>query len=1122
MENSPFEPKRTMQKGSDKHFFAAYLNTARHNVFITMCEVQKYMGKTEITSDDQIISGLSILDEAKTPDQALKLVIKLEKHFPFIQPMMNRFLQSQNRNEEKGRPQDYYYLLKNIFQTLNKLRNEFSHFEQQDTHVSTDLELTLNAVLDAAARGVKDRFNWEQEVVEDLFRMKAGMISKRDSYGREKTVRGAVPKPDFWYKFVSDSRFTEKGLAFFTCLFLEKKDAYLFLKQLRGFKDSREAKYQATFEAYCFYSIRMPLVRIVSNEIENALALDMLNELQRCPSDLFELLSETNKQKFRIDLNEVSADELEPEVVLKRKNDRFVSHILAYFDQTEAFSKLRFYLDLGNYHFKVYDKMIDKEKRTRRLTQKITAFGRLNEFQQLAKPEHWLALEQNKECGDDTPKPYIMETYPHYHLFEDNIGCKFVQTKVASYPDLTTNLKPSGAFKTEQPDFWMSKDDLMGMAFYQFLENQNGNGKRLSLPQTEQILRTQYHKARKLVKENLTPLFSEKMARFNGLIEPFEMSNEDPLLVQTYLSRKQEVNKYLQEQFKLDFHDVPDAITDYLMGIESRLFEDIATEKIEKLISQTERQLKTLDRKTDKKNRKNQVGRKEFKDIKAGKLGDFLAKDFLRFQPSLTTNGSDKITGLAFQVLQAKLAFYGRDKETLEDTLREFKLIDSENQHPFLKQLITKKHRGIISFYREYLGLKKNYLLKCLETKAFDSYQWLHLNKSRKKQEEDYIGKLLQNYSKLPVYMPRGMFIEPLKKLCSSIFIGQQWEACFEKERINTSFLIQQYFKIELNDEAQEFYQWERSYKIFNRMLDSRRSFELRNALPSIFLNTNQLEQQLPLLKEWIDSLPEINSKGMPERANRKKDLRAFLKSEKYIRHLKTQDMVLFLMAKDLLTRANDKTLIEQSLAKLKLKAIVPNAPNSILSEVIPFEVNLNLVSETSIDKHTETYQKVIFQPNLKIKNYGDFRRFLKDRRLHELLAYVTNERIERSILEKELEEYERTRIRIFKTIMDFEKKVCTNYATELLSVEENADAHTSRYEKILKAYVLGSGDNQVDIEKLKIIRNKFYHNEYPPYYLFKNDIQRRSINPSEKLLIATSFSTFVDDTYGVLIEKMN
>lgn len=123
-----------------------------------------------------------------------------------------------------------------------------------------------------------------------------------------------------------------------------------------------------------------------------ALALDMLNELQKCPSELFETLSPKDRSRFRVEVditnsseNNSSDNSEESQVLMMRFQDRFPRLALRYIDECNVFDKIRFQLSLGKYRYAFYDKMcIDSKEpdRVRSLQKDLNGFGRLQEIEE--------------------------------------------------------------------------------------------------------------------------------------------------------------------------------------------------------------------------------------------------------------------------------------------------------------------------------------------------------------------------------------------------------------------------------------------------------------------------------------------------------------------------------------------------------------------------------------------------------------------------------------------------------------------------------------------------------------------------------------------------------------------
>lgn len=372
-------PKNMM---SDPYYFAAYLNMARHNTFLVMTNLCSKLGKEPIKNDDDIFTN-KVFGELTNPgkeDIKQKIIKYLNHSFPFLQTIENEWLYQINKKvaDEKPSPNDYYNFFRELFETLKLLRNTFTHGgDISQVTVSPEIIAYMKKIYDAAINKARERMKYEETDVEHLRRMRPSYVK-----GKKQMVENA----HFHYKFDdATGKITMQGLAFFTCLFLEAKYAYQFLGQLYGFKDTRMPKSRAILEVYREYHMRIPNQRLDSHTDKNQLFMDMLNELSRCPSELFDQLERQYQERFKVttdlDQSEEASEDVEvPDNTLKRHEDRFTYFAMRYLDDQKLLKRLRFMLDLGNYHFHVYPKEIDGDLRTRRLTKKITAFGRLNEF----------------------------------------------------------------------------------------------------------------------------------------------------------------------------------------------------------------------------------------------------------------------------------------------------------------------------------------------------------------------------------------------------------------------------------------------------------------------------------------------------------------------------------------------------------------------------------------------------------------------------------------------------------------------------------------------------------------------------------------------------------------------
>ena len=151
---------------------------------------------------------------------------------------------------------------------------------------------------------------------------------------------------------------------------------------------------------------------------------------------------------------------------------------------------------------------------------------------------------------------------------------------------------------------------------------------------------------------------------------------------------------------------------------------------------------------------------------------------------------------------------------------------------------------------------------------------------------------------------------------------------------------------------------------------------------------------------------------------------------------------------------------------------------------------------------------KYLFHERFKLKNLGEFRLQVRDRRLPGLLAYYGEDEKKFHIMEirAELQSYRRTRVDVMELIRQLERKIgklCTEQITskreeikqshkentikkqavishdELLNMfKKYYDSKIQEYPDCFARYQEYFTEQQ--IYKMRVIRNAFCHNEYP------------------------------------------
>ncbi len=225
--------------------------------------------------------------------------------------------------------------------------------------------------------------------------------------------------------------------------------------------------------------------RLTSDNSTEGLLLDMVNELKRCPKELYPLLNDEDREKFKVKIEDIefdSEEEYKAMPVLKRSSNRFFYFVLRYLDS--ELQNLKFHIDLGNYCFHVYDQEIEGTIRKRRWIKKMTEFGNLEDLADDKRPSEWVEKTQKLEDRDiDKAEIYVTDTTPHYHINGQNIGIKFINNypKLKSrneiWPDLPDfdNTNKTGKPKNVVPDCWLSLYELPSIVFYHLVQQQNSS-----------------------------------------------------------------------------------------------------------------------------------------------------------------------------------------------------------------------------------------------------------------------------------------------------------------------------------------------------------------------------------------------------------------------------------------------------------------------------------------------------------------------------------------------------------------------------------------------------------------------------------------------------------------------
>lgn len=1048
-----------------KYLFATYSTMALMNIQTVLNHIQKLVNLDGISNERKedywehpVIKHLENASFGdKNPEKTKAVMEKLLQCFPFLKVMAEN--QREYSNKKRGEQrfeinnQDMFKVLDTILRVLKGYRDCSCHYFFKDgrwddgsifLRSERSLAIMMDNYYDVALSNVKEKYNYTTEQL--------AFIQNH----RKKKIRGNL---NFFLSIKSNNndrtgqvRLSGVGVALLICLFLEKKYINSFISKIhingKYPTDSEESR--VIRRSMAINSIRLPRERIKSDKKGMAIAMDMLNELKRCPKELFETFSYGDQSHFRI----VSSDY--NEVLQMRSTDRFAQLVLQYIDYNRLFVNLRFHVNMGKlrYLFSANKLCIDGQSRVRIIEHQINGFGRIDELEEYRKSENGTYGNSNiiirdfentrRDDADESNYPYIVDTYSRYLLDNNKVEMCFSNDKIV--PNIVKDRNGKWYVEKTIPSCRLSTLELPAMMFHMLLLGS------------------------KVTEERIKKVYGNYLKLFESLREgTLTSANID--------------------SFGIARADIPQKVMDAVNGVTNGKDYDAFVEKtLEEMLDDTINRLSRLkESKRTINSSSNKMGKPGFRQLSAGRIADYLAEDIIKFQPSARKGdnyGSDKMTGMNYRVMQATIATFSSNGETdafclLEQMFRKAGLLggtDGKQAHPFLGKALLRKPQNTIDLYENYLYAKKRYL----ENKRNDIDEGrrvriacVNYNKSKwAKRDSNFYSTLGDIYLEdIPIELPRQMFDEDIKNALRKI---PEMNG-IDFDNANVTYLIGEYMRRTKNDGAQQFYSWNRNYRYMDFMkcetdaknslckqyttVDERKSlWESRNIHIENYikwaLKKKRADRKMSGISDY-DFEEKLTSRVSACRNE-------YQKTEKLIRRYKVQDILMFMMVEKEL-----KKNLDFDAKNLKLMDIMPDADKGILSETMP----MDFIFEKGGKKYT------IHSDGMKLKNYGDFFALANDKRMVSLLDILNTDTVDKDNIEQELDNYDTCRPNAVKLILDFEKLALEKYPEmkRLATPESHFDF------KVILEQLISRGDlNKNDTWILSQIRNAFNHNQYP------------------------------------------
>ncbi|MCA0230270.1 MAG: type VI-B CRISPR-associated RNA-guided ribonuclease Cas13b [Bacteroidetes bacterium] len=1078
--------KKKRSLDQDPQYFGAYLNMARHNVFLIvnhLTDTFKELNFKKLANEEDIWKVdnssnilLNVFDvtQSKYEDFRPRIFHYLIKrhHLPLVKIFNTEYLGENILQDKSIDYERLHQFLCLSFKELTEFRNSYSH----------------SIAIDENGNKVGRKTTLANDLVPEV-NLLFKYAPKYSFLRNHQTLNeGDFQHLDNYQLFIADNQLTHQGRFFFINLFLERSYGIKFLKRFRGFKNENTPPFKATIQSFTTYCLKVPDIRLGNENPKQSLLLDMLTELNKCPKELFNHLTEDDKKEFEPNLDETSStnvllnstnyeffdtDEVEEAIreltAQKRHSDRFPYLALRFLDETMAFSQLRFQLSLGKIIIKKpYQKTILGQPNDRIITKKLNVFGRISDF--LNREKEIIRALSNDQNVDFLE---FEQFFPHYNINNNKIAFYFLNDSDLTEENLESRLRDQ---ENRQPTGFLSIHDLPKLVL-------------LHLLAPSEVQKT----LQRFINDNNPAFFDlELLANIKSKVvyEPStftkrsehqyrdadkqEEETEKQQEYQTLLNqRKRLLEQHLPKGVKIN--QIPEKVLDFLMNISEPNENKVIHQKIKSIKDEA----KTLLQRVKNKQAANEIP-------KLGELATFLTRDIINMVVSEELK--KKITSPYSNKLQNKIAFFSLSKQEIISLLSELQLLNNEKGHVFLSSRLILESNGLLSFYKSYLEAKIAWIDKNLFLKGKKGGYIIPENKpvpktlQKIKQEVSQFDftQWLQNKAAMPIDVPNTIFDVSLENLLKT---NLKKRGITVKDTDKFSVLLNKY----LDKDTQPFYKYGRVYKIQDE------------------------EESVQVVGKMSKTLKKQYGKFVEE-------------NEKVIRFYQSKDRVIKLMCNALL-QAENKTALTDS---FKLAHTHPNSKQNPLDTPMRFEQKLfsndketkvlctiyaqdtenqkneilawNSLSEDDkkywltlttkeaqkewLSGKPETEQEVYHGQKgyqWTIKEVGKFKRFVKDRRIPALVNYFETTKLPFSLLEYQLKEYDRVREQIFDGVFKLEEAISQKDLAGIWALEQEARGRKNYHQvqfNIFEKYLqntLPSYDPAIGV-----IRNKFSHNEFP------------------------------------------
>lgn len=1002
-------------------YFGVYLNMARLNLYMVNNHIANKTGLFKAIVGIEHIKNIVFLNKGVLQKNiAHANLFELgERHLPLLKSFNDQswslFLKQYDRSKKyegitKSSIERMTNSLNMLISKINDFRNYTSHYSSIENTLpllcSDEFIEELKATYEKAFTLAKSRF--EEVFSAENFALAGSMV--------DELFKGSL--------------ITNRGLAFYACLFLDKEKAFLLLNRLKGFKRTRDGndgnqEFFFVREVFTVFCLKLPHEKLHSLDLENAMKMDFINYLCRIPNELYQVLP-TDKQLLfepKLDLGakknivdnsintemkedvEFDYDDYIRQTSSKRRyEDRFPFFAMQYLDSKESFSYL-FEIKVGKGLIDGYIKPIkgcNVTEDNRFIERELTCHQKLNDVTKYKEEfVDWQSKgipvpeKQDKNSliynFDRASLKYIKSDstkgkrnkQERLLLFKESFNCApqydVSANKIGISRKMTTIL--SG----KQPDAFLSIHELHKVALLEYLA-----------PGVAQTIIEDFLKKNNsfILNAGVLDEMKDKLGYDNDPLQRFNKmgSTQEETLKEyekEYAKRKDCLDRCLQE-YKLKSSQLPQRVLDYLLNIT----------------------------KTDEKHRikeylkgESEVAKQYAKQIEKGKLNlkigemaSILARDIVYH--IIGENTKKKVTSFYYNLMQSYLATWGDEGQqklfwSLVD--KDLNLLSSSG-HPFLGKIRYHSLKTTRDFFREYykhkgfmLGDDKktriDWLFKTFYVKGKDGKTVVAIPANdkllpqtyiRRKKEissiNDWLGQVGKESEK-PIHLPINLFDDKLIEVLKTKLSEQGKDTTHVN---GISKLVELY----LSNDSQQMYSYNRVYTLF----------EDKPFKCEVLIKPTEDAKLSEYYKKDMDRTFKVRKEEYPnlnENDHQKLFKHAIDNHEKVIRYYLLRDRISVLMLRDLLHTQS-----------LVLNDFTPIKGEGILSDRVEIKEQIN--------------NGCNIVGSCKRRDYGKFKKVLRDPRLAVLTHDVSEISFDKII--SEFASYDRESVYIFEKINALEE----------------------------------------------------------------------------------------------------